>query len=55
MLAKDFVIDPRQVVEARIAGADAVLAMLSVLGDEEAQAVIAEAARAEHGRARRSA
>lgn len=43
VLAKDFVIDPRQVVEARIAGADAVLAMLSVLGDEEAQAVIAEA------------
>jgi indole-3-glycerol phosphate synthase/phosphoribosylanthranilate isomerase len=43
VLAKDFVIDPRQVVEARIAGADAVLAMLSVLGDEEARAVIAEA------------
>ena len=45
VLAKDFVIDPRQVVEARIAGADAVLAMLSVLGDEEALAVIAEARR----------
>jgi indole-3-glycerol phosphate synthase/phosphoribosylanthranilate isomerase len=45
VLAKDFVIDPRQVVEARIAGADAVLAMLSVLGDEEARAVIAEARR----------
>lgn len=43
VLAKDFVIDPRQVVEARIAGADAVLAMLSVLGDAEARAVIAEA------------
>jgi indole-3-glycerol phosphate synthase/phosphoribosylanthranilate isomerase len=43
LLAKDFVIDPRQVVEARLAGADAVLAMLSVLGDEEARAVIAEA------------
>jgi indole-3-glycerol phosphate synthase/phosphoribosylanthranilate isomerase len=43
LLAKDFVIDPRQVVEARIAGADAVLAMLSVLDDEEARAVIAEA------------
>ena len=43
VLAKDFVIDPRQVVEARIAGADAVLAMLSVLGDDEALAVIAEA------------
>jgi indole-3-glycerol phosphate synthase/phosphoribosylanthranilate isomerase len=43
ILAKDFVIDPRQVVEARIAGADAVLAMLSVLGDAEARAVIEEA------------
>jgi len=43
ILAKDFVIDPRQVVEARIAGADAVLAMLSVLGDAEARAVIDEA------------
>jgi indole-3-glycerol phosphate synthase/phosphoribosylanthranilate isomerase len=43
VLAKDFVIDPRQVVEARLAGADAVLAMLSVLGDEEARGVIEEA------------
>ena len=43
VLAKDFVVDPRQVVEARIAGADAVLAMLSVLGDAEARAVIEEA------------
>jgi indole-3-glycerol phosphate synthase/phosphoribosylanthranilate isomerase len=43
VLAKDFVIDHRQVVEARLAGADAVLAMLSVLGDEEARGVIAEA------------
>src|SRR3954471_18103369 len=43
VLAKDFVIDPRQVVEARLAGADAVLAMLSVLDDEEALAVIVEA------------
>jgi indole-3-glycerol phosphate synthase/phosphoribosylanthranilate isomerase len=43
VLAKDFVVDPRQVVEARLAGADAVLAMLSVLGDEEARGVIEEA------------
>jgi indole-3-glycerol phosphate synthase/phosphoribosylanthranilate isomerase len=43
ILAKDFVIDPRQVPEARIHGADAILVMLSVLGDEEAEAVIAEA------------
>ncbi len=45
ILAKDFVIDPRQVVEARIHGADAVLAMLSVLEDGEARAVMAEARR----------
>jgi indole-3-glycerol phosphate synthase/phosphoribosylanthranilate isomerase len=45
VLAKDFVVDTRQVVEARIHGADAVLAMLSVLEDEEAAAVIAEARR----------
>lgn len=43
ILAKDFFIDPRQVAEARIAGADAVLVMLSVLDDGEAQAMIAEA------------
>jgi indole-3-glycerol phosphate synthase/phosphoribosylanthranilate isomerase len=45
ILAKDFVVDPRQVVEARLHGADAVLAMLSVLEDEEAAAVMAEARR----------
>ena len=45
LLAKDFVIDPRQVPEARIAGADAVLVMLSVLEDPEAAEVIAEARR----------
>lgn len=45
ILAKDFVVDPRQVVEARIHGADAVLVMLSVLEDEEARAIMAEAAR----------
>jgi indole-3-glycerol phosphate synthase/phosphoribosylanthranilate isomerase len=45
ILAKDFIIDPRQVVEARAAGADAVLAMMSVLSDEEAHGVAAEAAR----------
>jgi indole-3-glycerol phosphate synthase/phosphoribosylanthranilate isomerase len=45
ILAKDFFIDPRQVVEARLAGADAVLVMLSLLADEQARAMIAEAAR----------
>jgi len=45
ILAKDFVVDPRQVVEARLHGADAVLCMLSVLDDDEARAVMAEAER----------
>jgi indole-3-glycerol phosphate synthase / phosphoribosylanthranilate isomerase len=45
ILAKDFFIDRRQVVEARIAGADAVLVMLSLLEDEAARAIIEEARR----------
>lgn len=45
LLAKDFIVDPRQVPEARIRGADAVLVMLSVLDDAEAAAVMAEAER----------
>ena len=44
ILAKDFFIDLRQVAEARIAGADAILVMLSLLDDEAARAMIAEAA-----------
>lgn len=43
ILAKDFFLDPRQVVEARLCGADAVLVMLSLLDNEEARALIAEA------------
>ncbi|HEX5238908.1 MAG TPA: bifunctional indole-3-glycerol-phosphate synthase TrpC/phosphoribosylanthranilate isomerase TrpF [Sphingomicrobium sp.] len=43
ILAKDFFIDSRQVVEARIAGADAVLVMLSLLDDDDARMMIDEA------------
>jgi len=45
ILAKDFFIDLRQVAEARIAGADAILVMLSLLDDAAARAMIAEAQR----------
>jgi indole-3-glycerol phosphate synthase/phosphoribosylanthranilate isomerase len=45
ILAKDFIVDPRQVAEARLHGADAVLAILAVLGDSEAAQVMAEAER----------
>lgn len=45
ILAKDFIVDPRQVAEARIHGADAVLVILAVLADEEAAAVMAAARR----------
>ena len=45
ILAKDFFIDPRQVPEARIDGADAILVMLSLLDDTAARAMIAEARR----------
>ncbi len=45
ILAKDFIVDMAQVSEARAAGADAVLVMMSVLDDAAAQGVLAEAAR----------
>ena len=45
ILAKDFFVDLRQVPEARMAGADAILVMLSLLDDKEARAMIAEARR----------
>lgn len=45
ILAKDFIVDPRQVPEARLHGADAVLAILAMLSDAEAGAIIGEARR----------
>ena len=45
ILAKDFFIDLRQVAEARIAGADAILVMLSLLDDDQVREIIAEARR----------
>jgi indole-3-glycerol phosphate synthase/phosphoribosylanthranilate isomerase len=45
ILAKDFIVDPRQVAEARLHGADAVLVILAVLADDEAAAVMAAARR----------
>jgi indole-3-glycerol phosphate synthase/phosphoribosylanthranilate isomerase len=45
ILAKDFFIDLRQVAEARIHGADAILVMLSLLGDSAAREMIEEARR----------
>ena len=45
ILAKDFIVDVAQVAEARIARADAVLAILSVLDDGEARQVMTEAER----------
>lgn len=45
ILAKDFIVDARQVPEARRHGADAVLAMLSVLTPPEAEQVMVEARR----------
>ncbi|MGA0919807.1 MAG: bifunctional indole-3-glycerol-phosphate synthase TrpC/phosphoribosylanthranilate isomerase TrpF [Gemmatimonadaceae bacterium] len=43
VLCKDFVVDPYQVVEARAAGADAILLMLSVLDDDAYRACAAVA------------
>jgi indole-3-glycerol phosphate synthase/phosphoribosylanthranilate isomerase len=45
ILAKDFFVDLRQVAEARIAGADAILVMLSLLDDGAAREMMIEARR----------
>lgn len=45
ILAKDFIVYPNQVSEARAAGADAVLVMMSVLDDRTAAEVLATARR----------
>jgi indole-3-glycerol phosphate synthase/phosphoribosylanthranilate isomerase len=45
ILAKDFIVDPRQVAEARLHGADAVLAILAMLDDPETAALLSEASR----------
>ena len=45
ILAKDFFLDVRQIAQARIAGADAILVMMSLLDDCAARAMIGEARR----------
>jgi indole-3-glycerol phosphate synthase/phosphoribosylanthranilate isomerase len=45
ILAKDFFVDLRQIAEARIDGADAILLILSLLRDGDARAMIGEARR----------
>lgn len=45
ILAKDFIVHPNQVSEARAAGADAVLVMMSVLDDRAAAEVLSTARR----------
>jgi indole-3-glycerol phosphate synthase len=44
-LRKDFIVDPYQIVEARAAGADAILLIVSALDDAQLGALLAEAKR----------
>ena len=45
VLRKDFIYDPYQIVEARVAGADALLLIVAVLGDNELRGLLAETRR----------
>lgn len=45
VLRKDFIYDPYQIVEARVAGADALLLIVAVLGDNELKRLLEETRR----------
>jgi len=45
ILRKDFIYDPYQIVEARVAGADALLLIVAVLGDNELRRLLEETRR----------
>jgi indole-3-glycerol phosphate synthase len=44
VLRKDFIVDPYQIVESRVLGADCILLIMACLGDDEAKTLAAEAA-----------